>query len=149
MSRDIEGLVETSLNMGIARLLEEYFELTFSIRSSLEESKFAVLSEVDRIAWCHRASITTAGDYPGWAYRQSSPLRDIMCEVYKERYGHDPKVTLIHDGLECGLFSRKLDGLDCISLGPDNFDIHTPEERLSLSSCERVFLFLLDVLRKI
>lgn len=149
MSGDIAGLVETSLNMGIARLHDDYFELSFSIRSSVKECKHALFSKVEKIALSFGALVTTSGDYPGWAYRQDSPLRDLMCKKYKKLYGRDAEITIIHAGLECGLFSKKLSGLDCISLGPDNLDIHTPEERLSLPSAERVFNFLLSVLRDI
>ena len=149
MSEDIEGLVETSLNIGTAHLGEEYFELVISIRSPLEESKFAVLSEVDKIAWTHRATLTTDGDYPGWAYRKESPLRDACCESHRELFGSSPKVITIHAGLECGLFSSKLSGLDCISMGPDTHEVHTACEWFSLASAERFWRLLIKVLDKI
>jgi dipeptidase D len=149
MSEDIEGLVETSLNIGTAHLGEEYFELVISIRSPLEESKFAVLSEVDRIAWTHRATLTASGDYPGWAYRKQSPLRDACCESHRELFGSSPKVITIHAGLECGLFSSKLSGLDCISMGPDTHEVHTANEWFSLASAERFWRLLIKVLDKI
>ena len=72
-----------------------------------------------------------------------------MTEIYERRYGKSPEIMIIHAGLECGIFSEKLEGLDCVSIGPDNYDIHTPEERLSVSSTERVWEFLLDVLKEI
>ena len=72
-----------------------------------------------------------------------------MCQVYKDMYGKDATVVTIHAGLECGIFSDKMDGLDCVSIGPDNHDIHTPEERLSLSSFNRVYEYLINVLKNL
>ena len=88
----------------------------------------------------------TRGDYPGWAYRKESPLRDKMVRIYEELYGASPKVEAIHAGLECGLFAGKIPGLDCISYGPDMKDIHTTEEALSISSVKRVWEYLLEIL---
>ena len=79
-------------------------------------------------------------------YRKDSPLRDKMVEVYEEMYGQKPNVVAIHAGLECGLFYKKMEGLDCVSLGPDMKDIHTSEEVLSISSTERVWKYLVKVL---
>ena len=86
------------------------------------------------------------GVYPAWEYRKDSPLRDKMVEVYEEMYGQKPNVVAIHAGLECGLFYKKMEGLDCVSLGPDMKDIHTSEEVLSISSTERVWKYLVKVL---
>lgn len=149
MSGDIEGLVETSLNMGVVRLSETEFSLAFSLRSSVGAKKAALLQSVTEIASSHGASVSTRGDYPAWEYRRESHLRDVMCEVYEKMYGKAPKVVTIHAGLECGIFSDKLSGLDCVSIGPNNYDIHTPAERLSISSTARVWEYLLEVLKSI
>ena len=149
MSRDIPGLVETSLNLGIVRVSRERAEITYSFRSSLEAAKDALVSSVRAVAKRYGADFETRGAYPAWEYRQSSHLRDTMCRVYREMYGKDAKVITIHAGLECGIFSNKIEGLDCVSIGPDNFDIHTTEEHLSLSSSARVFDFLLKLLCEI
>ncbi len=149
MSRDISGLVETSLNMGIMRLSGDSFSLTVSVRSSENAEKSALRERVTAIGEALGATVTPRGDYPGWAYRKDSPLRDTAVRVYREKYGKEPKVITIHAGLECGLFSDKIEGLDCISIGPDNRAIHTPDESLSLPSFMRVYEFLLDVLKKI
>ena len=93
-------------------------------------------------------TMVLAGDYPGWAYRQESPLRDLMTEVFCEQYGHAPRIEAIHAGLECGLFAGKIPGLDCVSFGPDLTDIHTPRERMSVSSVQRVWAMLLEILRR-
>jgi dipeptidase D len=149
MSRDIPGLVETSLNLGIVRTSDERAEITYSFRSSLEAAKDELVSSVRAVAKRYGADFETRGAYPAWEYRQSSHLRDTMCRVYRETYGKDAKVITIHAGLECGIFSNIFPDIDCVSIGPDNFDIHTTEERLSLSSFERVWDFLRAVLKNI
>ena len=91
---------------------------------------------------------STRGEYPGWAYLPDSPLRDLMVEVFTDQYGHEPKVEAIHAGLECGLFSAKLPGLDCVSFGPDLKEIHTFREKMSISSVQRVWKMLVELLRR-
>jgi len=149
MSSDIEGLVETSLNLGIARSTDENATLSFSVRSSKGIEKEKLLTRVRKIAEEHGANHTTHGEYPAWEYKKESRLRDVMCAVFKREYGKDADVITIHAGLECGIFSDKIAGLDCVSIGPDNFDIHTTEERLSISSSARVWDFLKKVLKEI
>ncbi len=149
MSEDIIGLPETSINLGIAEFSEALTTLSFSLRSSKGAEKQKLATRVTKIAENFGASCSSHGEYPAWEYRKSSPLRDVMCRVYSELYGKDAKVVTIHAGLECGIFADKLDGLDCVSIGPDNKDIHTTEERLSISSSVRVFEFLKEVLKNI
>ena len=111
--------------------------------------KAKLLDTIKSTAEAHGASISVRGEYPAWEYKKESHLRDVMCRVYSEMYGKDAEVVTIHAGLECGIFSEKIEGLDCVSIGPDNHDIHTPEERLSLSSFERVYKYLLNVFKNI
>ena len=146
MSEDIEGLVETSLNMGILKQDGNKLELTISVRSAVGEEKAKLIAKIKEIAAAHAATVGVRGEYPAWEYRKESKLRDVMCDVYREMYGKDATVVTIHAGLECGIFSDKIDGLDCVSIGPDNRDIHTPDERLSLSSFDRVFEYIINVL---
>ena len=94
------------------------------------------------------ADFSTRGEYPAWEYRKDSPLRSVMEEAFTALYGRSPAVEAIHAGLECGLFSEKLPGLDCVSIGPDLMEIHTPRERMSISSVQRVWAFLLEVLKR-
>ena len=94
----------------------------------------------------HGGEYEIKGAYPAWEYRKDSPLRDKMVEVYEQMYGEKPKVVAIHAGLECGLFYKKMEGLDCVSLGPDIIDIHTSEEKLGISSTRRVWNYLIKVL---
>ncbi len=149
MSEDIEGLVETSLNMGIIKLNGKSLDLTISVRSAKGEEKAKLLEKIKKIATAHGASVSVRGEYPAWEYRKDSTLRDVMCKVYTEMYGKDPVVVTIHAGLECGIFSDKIPGLDCVSIGPDNQDIHTPDERLSLSSFNRVYEYIINVLKNL
>ena len=146
MSDDIPTLVETSLNIGIAATDEEIFRLSVSIRSAKGEEKTKVAKLVSERAGELGASVREHSAYPAWEYKKESVLRDVMCKVYKECYGKDAEVVIIHAGLECGIFSDKIEGLDCVSIGPDNFDIHTPDERLSISSSIRVWEYLIKVL---
>ena len=149
MSTDVEGLVETSLNMGILRLLDDKAEVSFSVRSAKGAEKQKLGDRLEAIAKEHGADYSTRGAYPAWEYKKDSHLRDVMKSVYERMYGKSPEIVIIHAGLECGIFSEKIEELDCVSIGPNNYDIHTTEERLSLSSFERVWDFLLNVLREI
>lgn len=148
MSMDVEGLVETSLNMGIVETKEGALCVEFSVRSSLESAKETLLKKVEKITELAGGVCRVSGSYPGWAFRKDSPLRDIMVKVYSEMYGKEPQIHAIHAGLECGLLAEKITDLDCVSLGPDMKDIHTTEERLSISSVKRVWEFCIEVLRQ-
>lgn len=147
MSADMKGLVETSLNMGIVSLKEDRAIVQFSVRSSLESAKRALIGKLESIALMAGASQEVRGDYPGWAYRKNSPFRDMAVKVFRDMYGKEPEILAIHAGLECGLFSAKIPGLECISIGPDMKNIHTTEERLSISSVERVWNYVLELLK--
>ena len=149
MSSEIEGLVETSMNLGIIDVSSEKAALCASVRSSLEEKKNEVRADVKALASKFGFSVGERGDYPAWEYKKDSYLREVMRDVYKDTYGKDPEIITIHAGLECGIFSSKMPNLDCVSIGPDNFDIHTPEERLSISSTVRVWEYLKALLARI
>lgn len=148
MSMDVEGLVETSLNMGIVETKQEVFRIEFSVRSSMESAKETLIRKLDMITGLCGGACQVSGSYPGWAYRKNSPLRDSMIRVYREMYGKEPEIQAIHAGLECGLFSEKIPDLDCISFGPDMKDIHTTEEKLSISSVKRVWEYCIEVLKQ-
>ena len=147
-SADIEGLVQTSLNLGIAKLGDR-FSATFSVRSSVNSEKQEVLDQLKALAEMLEGTYSQDGEYPAWEYRKESHLRDTMVRIYREMFGGEPKVEAIHAGLECGLFSQKLEGLDCVSIGPQMLDIHTTRERLEIASTERVWKFLLEVLKNL
>lgn len=146
MSHDIEGLVETSLNLGILETTDEYIRLSFAIRSSVESAKAALIRKVESIANAFGAKTSKHGMYPAWEYVRDSKLRDEMVAIYEQMYGKKPEVVTIHAGLECGLLSSKLPGLEAVSIGPELYDIHTPKERLSIASTERMYEYVKAVL---
>ena len=150
MSADVNGLVETSLNLGIMKYDAEAQELCceFSVRSCVESAKQALIQKVSAVTELAGGSFSVNGDYPGWAYRIDSPLREKMVSLYEEMYGVKPKLEAIHAGLECGILAAKIEDLDCISFGPDMADIHTTEETLSISSTARVWEYLVRLLAK-
>ncbi|MCD8326760.1 MAG: aminoacyl-histidine dipeptidase [Lachnospiraceae bacterium] len=147
MSPGVPGMVETSLNLGMISSDESAITFQYSIRSSLESAKNALSDKVSAIFSLAGARVEAGSDYPGWAYRVHSPLRDKMVRVYESMYGQPPQVTTIHAGLECGLFLGKRPDLDCVSMGPDMLDIHSVNEKLSISSTKRVWEFLLELLK--
>lgn len=145
-SADIPGLVQTSLNLGIAKL-GEYFSVTSSIRSSVNQEKEELLEQLRKLCQFYDGSYSQMGEYPAWEYNKDSALRDTMVRVYTEMFGKKPEILAIHAGLECGLLGEKIPGLDCVSIGPQMHDIHTSRERLDIASTERVWKFLLEVLK--
>ena len=146
MSQQIPGLVQTSLNLGISQLSEE-LKLTFSVRSSVNQEKQALLSQLRAIADQFGGSYSQTGEYPAWEYKEDSLLRDTMVKVYADLYGKQAEVVAIHAGLECGLLGEKLPGLDAVSIGPEMHDIHTSRERLGIASVSRTWDFVLEVLK--
>ncbi len=146
MSGTIENLVETSCNPGILQLDGDALVVTNSMRSSLGTAKEYVSQQIQYLTEFLGGDYKVEGDYPAWEYRKDSPLRDRMARVFEECYVKKPIIQAVHAGLECGLFYDKIPGLDCVSLGPDMMDIHTTEERLSISSVQRVWHYLISVL---
>ena len=145
-SDKIPGLVQTSLNLGVAKLGEE-FTLTWSVRSSVNQEKQALLAKLRSIAESYGGSYSQVGEYPAWEYKEDSVLRDTMVKVYTEMYNKAPEVVAIHAGLECGLLGEKLPGLDAVSIGPEMHDIHTSRERLGIASVGRTWEFVKEVLK--
>ena len=146
MSEDIEGLVQTSLNLGILKTHEDRATMTFSVRSSVNSEKAALIEKLKAVGANYGASYSQSGEYPAWEYRKDSPLRDVMVSAYEELCGKKPVVEAIHAGLECGIFCDRLPGLDAVSFGPQMHDIHTSRERLSIASVERTWDYLCRVL---
>ena len=148
MSADMHGLVETSLNLGILSYEDGSLLADFSVRSSVESAKQALIDRLCAVIGLAGGSFSVSGDYPGWKYRKDSPLREKMTALYEKMYGKAPKVEAIHAGLECGILGSKIADLDCVSMGPDMKDIHTTEETLSISSTGRVWEFLVRLLEE-
>ena len=142
MSSDIEGLVESSLNLGIFRLEEEQALICNSVRSSKSSYKHYISNRLEYLVSFLGGDYIVRSEYPAWEYRNESKLRDHLRNLYKEMYGKDMKVEAIHAGLECGLIAEKMPGIDIVSIGPDMSRVHTIDERLSISSAVRVYQFL-------
>ena len=149
MSSDTPGLVQTSLNLGILTTSEDSVSLCYSVRSSVESEKHALVERLQCLTGALYGSTEISGDYPAWEYRENSPLRRLMSRIYAERYKKEPVIQSIHAGVECGLFAGKLPGLDCVSFGPDILDIHTPNESLGIESVKRTWEYLLEILRRL
>lgn len=148
MSPDIQGLVQTSLNLGSLTTKEETVSAVFCVRSSLDSQKQMLVERLECLTGALGGHVSVSGDYSGWAYRQDSPLRDLLTRVFVEQYGRAPKIEAIHAGVECGIFAGKLAGLDCVSLGPDLTEIHTCREKLHVGSVQRVWAMLLETLKR-
>ncbi|MDN4524397.1 aminoacyl-histidine dipeptidase [Fictibacillus fluitans] len=148
MSQEIEGLTESSTNLGVISSSASAITFVSEIRSSVKSLKEQILKQNERIARMTGSSFTTQADYPEWPYRKDSKVQKLFEEVYENHYGKRPEIVAIHAGLECGIFTEKLPHIDAISLGPDMFDVHTPEEHLSIPSTIRTWEYLLSALRE-
>lgn len=149
MSGEIEGLVETSNNIGVLRIEEGFLVSSCGIRSSVGSAKQFVSEKIQYLTEFLGGEYTVVGDYPAWEYKKDSALRELMADVYRDLFGKEANVKAIHAGLECGLFYDKIPGLDCVSFGPSMQDIHTTEEKLSISSTARMGEYLVKVLESI
>ena len=147
MSEDIEGLVQTSLNLGIMDTFSEEITLSFSVRSSVNKEKESLIDELAAIVQSAGGTMTVEGEYPAWEYKEESKLRDVMTAKYEEMFQEKMVVEAIHAGVECGLFVDSIEGLEAVSFGPNIYDIHTPKERLDIASTERTWNFILEVLK--
>ena len=143
---DMPELVQTSLNLGIAKLGDR-FTATFSVRSSVNAEKEGLITKLKELADFYNGTYSQSGTYPAWEFKKDSRLRDVMVSIYTRLFGKEPKVLAIHAGLECGLLGDKLPGLDCVSIGPQMHDIHTSREKLEIASTKRTWDFLLEVLK--
>ncbi len=148
MSAEIDSLVQTSLNIGTVKTDETGVCVGFCVRSSINTQKEMLTQRIKTLAEITGGTVIVEGDYPGWEYKSDSSLRDIMVDVYYNQYGKKPVIQAIHAGLECGLFAGKIEGLDCISFGPDLLEIHTVRERMSISSVQRTWRMLVSVVEK-
>lgn len=149
MSMDIEGLVESSNNMGVVSTLEDKVVVENAIRSSVKSLKDMLSRQMEIIAESLGANWSSSGEYPAWQYRKDSYIRDLFAQTYREISGKEMEIEAIHAGLECGLFYELLGDIDMVSLGPDMWGVHAPGERLSIDSVERTYNILVEVLSKI
>lgn len=149
MSAEIDGLVETSLNMGILKTSENKFEACISMRSNKKSAQNFLKRRLEVLFGSIGAECSVSGYYPPWEYNDGSKLCGLYADVYYERYGEKLPIEAIHAGLECGVFSSQISNADCISVGPKIYDVHTVNERLSISSTQKVYETLIVILSKL
>ncbi len=147
MSADIEGLVETSLNLGVLKTEKDHVFMHISLRSNKESELLALKNKLNDLFSKIKCDVESFGYYPAWEYKADSKLQEIYIDCYKKQFGTTPKVEAIHAGLECGVFSSKIAELDCISIGPTLYDVHTPKEKLSISSLQNTYKLILSILK--
>lgn len=148
MSQNINGLVESSTNLGV--MVTEGEKVTFesAIRSSVSTLKYSIAKIGDAAARALGAEISYQSDYPAWQYKEDSKLRDTMSDVYEKITGEKPEISALHAGLECGLFGGKFgESMDMVSFGPNLHDVHTPKESAEVSSIDRCWKYLKEVLK--
>ena len=151
MDKNLPELVESSMNLGVvfATAADGIMKTVISVRSSVAAKKQEMLDGLKCIAARYGAGFSVHGHYPAWEFRKESRLRDVMVSVYEELYGKRPTVETVHAGLECGLFCEKIPDFDGVSIGPDMWDIHTANERLSISSVKRTYDYLCAILKEL
>lgn len=148
-SVEIDGLVESSTNLGVLTTSDTAVEFDSAIRSSVPSLKEEIVLRSKTIVELFGGEFTTTADYPGWEYNPDSKIREICQKVHKDLYGNEAKIVAIHAGVECGLFNEKLGDLDMISFGPNLYDVHTPDEHMSISSVRNCYEYLKAILKEI
>ena len=146
MSKNIHGLVETSVNVGVIENEEDSINIISNIRSSVSSHKEYIGSVNKIAAKTFGADVEVIAKYPAWEYKENSPLREVAKEAYKEVSGKEFKLEAIHAGLECGIFVETIGDIDMLSIGPNMKGVHA---HLSISSTERVFDFLIKILENL
>ncbi len=148
MSHDAPGLVEWSRNLGVVRMDDENarMHLVFSTRSANEAQIDASITQLDLLAASVGAKTHHHSRYPGWSFMKQSPMRELYCDHFRRVMGRPVQVAIIHAGLECGIIKNHLPEMDAISVGPDMQGIHSPDEKLSLRSCEAFWQVLASVI---
>ena len=149
MSADIEGLVESSTNLGVVVTNDDEIKFEFATRSSVKSLKEDLNDRMELLCKFIGAKLDLEDDYPEWEYAKNSKLEEICVDTYEELTGKKPEIAAIHAGLECGLLLDAIKGAEAVSIGPDLFDVHTPNEHLSISSTERTWDYLVSILKNI
>lgn len=149
MSSDIEGLVQTSLNLGILECNDTEVIMSYSVRSAVSSEKEELIDRLECLTKQLGGICDISGQYPAWEYQRESKLRDVMTSVYEKMYGAAPQIQTIHAGVECGIIADKVKNLDCVSFGPDIKNIHTTKEKLDVASAKRTWELILEVLKEL
>ena len=150
MSKTMPGLIETSTNLASVKMKEDekgaFVEINTSQRSSIESKKHDIKQMVECALALACDEVTHGDGYPGWAPNPQSPLLEVTKKAYHDLFAAEPKVLAIHAGLECGLFLEKYPYLDMVSIGPQMFGVHSPQERLSIASTGKCWEWLKAIL---
>ena len=149
LSNDIKGLVQTSINAGVVRMEDGKVVITYLLRSSVESEKEYLTDKIGAMTDYLGGTYELAGVYPAWEFKKDSAIRDMLCDSYKKLFGKDALVETMHAGVECGIMAAKIDGLDCVSFGPDIIDIHTVKEKLDIESTRRTWELITEVLKQL
>lgn len=149
MSAEIEGLVETSLNLGVLKTENKNIFLQFALRSNKQSALDFLEQKLTSFFGLFGCKTSVGGKYPTWEFKENSDLQKLYIDTYYEQTNRQVKVEAIHAGLECAVFSDKIKNLDCIAIGPNVFDAHTVNESLSISSAEKIFIILIKLLQKL
>lgn len=150
MSRDLEGLVETSTNLAAVKMKDDNeILITTSQRSSVESRKWDIANQVEAVFTLAGAHVTHGDGYPGWQPNMNSPIMKIASDAYEELFGIKPAIKAIHAGLECGLFKSVYPELDMVSFGPTLRGVHSPSEKMHIPAVERFWLQLRRILEKV
>lgn len=142
-------MVQTSLNLGILATEADSVVATFCVRSNMNTQKEMLLQKLELLCDLLGGKMSVSGSYPAWEFREDSPLRALIVEVFTEQYGHAPKIEVLHGGVECGMLADKLPGLDAVAMGPEVSQIHTPRERMYISSVQRTWNLVVETLRRL
>ena len=149
MSIDVEDLVQTSTNLGRVYTEEDSVVYSFLMRSSVNSQNRETYERVGALSELFGGTTEISSSYSAWEYQPESRLRKVMMEAFNAVYDANPKVEALHAGLECGIISGKMPGLDCISYGPDLVDIHTSRERLHIASTWRIWNLTVETLKRL
>ncbi len=149
MSPSISDLVETSNNIAKVTIGEGDITVECLTRSSVESSKTDLVNKLRATFELIGCEVTTSGDYPGWAPNMNSPILKVLDEVYQNLNGEKAHIAACHAGLECGILGQNYPDMDMISFGPTILGAHSPDERASISSTQKYWKFVLEILKGI
>lgn len=149
MSMDVKGLVESSTNLGVVNTTESEVSFESALRSSVPTFKKNIYNQIKALCELMGVEFLANSDYPAWQYDPDSRLRALLERIYMEKYGSNPVIEMVHGGLECGLFKDKMPGLDAVSFGPEMYDIHTPNEHISIPSIGRTWDYLCNIIKEL
>jgi len=148
MSPDVEGLVQTSNNLARVLVKDGKYQILCLTRSSVESEKDELVKTITSSFLMLGAEVSTSGTYPGWTPKPSSDIVKLMSELYENRFNEEPHVNACHAGLECGILGQNYPEMDMISFGPNIRGAHSPDEKVQVSSVQKFWGYLLEVLEK-